>query len=153
METPCTVFRNLGEDLRGYGINLLTGEACAYSMRYLCDFSSRGQMILEAFFGLPPLTKFNENWNSHVNNEPAVGSIMLTSPTILELMRFIALHIDRAGVVYWSDRRGDVVGYKHIVPEIDEWYTQQDYYRMVNFANPAVSSEGRNIHQATGRIT
>ena len=64
-------------DLRHYGINLLTGEACAVGKRYLCDVSEQGRKLLCSIFGLPLTTQFSDNWNSHVNGEPSIGSIFL----------------------------------------------------------------------------
>ena len=65
------------DDLRHYGINFLTGEACAVGKRLLCDVSDQGRKLLCSIFGLPPNTTFAENWNSQVNGDPAVGSIFL----------------------------------------------------------------------------
>lgn len=64
-------------DLRHYGVNFLTGEACAVGKRLLCDVSDQGRRLLCQVFGLPPNTAFTENWNSQVNGQPAIGSIFL----------------------------------------------------------------------------
>ena len=51
------------QDLRRYGINTLTGEACPYSMRVLCDLTEQGRHIVLDMLGcdLGPLPR---NWNS-----------------------------------------------------------------------------------------
>ena len=64
-------------DLRNYGVNFLTGEACAVGKRLLCDVSDQGRRLLCQVFGLPVNTRFAENWNSSVNGQPAIGSIFL----------------------------------------------------------------------------
>lgn len=40
------------EDLAPYGIDMLTGESCAYGYRLLCDVNSRGMELLASVFGL-----------------------------------------------------------------------------------------------------
>ena len=41
------------QELDRYGINALTGESCAYSMRMLCDLNERGVKTMGAYFGIP----------------------------------------------------------------------------------------------------
>jgi len=77
------------DDLRQYGINFLTGEACAVGKRLLCDVSDQGRRLLCSILGLPQDTKFAENWNSQVNGDPAVGSIFLPP----QLFAFVAAMI------------------------------------------------------------
>jgi hypothetical protein len=52
-------------DLEPYGIDALTGEACAYSYRLLCDVTAAGARLIQDCFGVPgdpwPL---NAPWNS-----------------------------------------------------------------------------------------
>ncbi len=52
------------DDLRRYGINSLTGEACPYSQRVLCDLTPRGKKIVFDLLGIPPTIPLSENWNS-----------------------------------------------------------------------------------------
>ena len=42
-------------DLRQFGINILTGEACALGMRVLCDLDEQGVRLMREVFGLPDL--------------------------------------------------------------------------------------------------
>lgn len=42
------------KDLREYGIEWLTGEACHYGMRILCDLTVPGLRLVTRFFGLLP---------------------------------------------------------------------------------------------------
>jgi hypothetical protein len=55
---------NLYDGLRPYGINPLTGEACPYSQRVLCDLTPRGKKIVFDLLGIPPTIPLSENWNS-----------------------------------------------------------------------------------------
>lgn len=64
-------------DLRSFGINVLTGEACAVGKRLLCDVNDQGRRLLCSIFSLPTNTRFAENWNSSVNGDDAIGSIFL----------------------------------------------------------------------------
>jgi hypothetical protein len=57
-------------DLRPYGIDILTGEACGLMYRILCDVNENGKKVIEKVFDVE--LKMPENWNSG-----AVGSIML----------------------------------------------------------------------------
>lgn len=50
-------------DLREFGIDVLTGEACAYSARLLCDLDEQGQRIFTDCLGLPFGTQFQSGWN------------------------------------------------------------------------------------------
>jgi hypothetical protein len=66
MKTICCL-----NDLREYGINLLTGEADALSYRILCDLTPRGRSIFcQAYSVLPG--GLSEAWNSG-----GVASVML----------------------------------------------------------------------------
>ena len=83
---------NIGSfsDLEEYGLNCLTGEACAFHMRLLFDYNAEGAELLTNFLGLPVLAD-NSNWNSRVDGEDAVGSIMLTADAAWELATFAML--------------------------------------------------------------
>lgn len=51
-------------DLKQYGINCLTGEACGISARALCDLTKDGAALVREFFGLPYNSTFQESWNT-----------------------------------------------------------------------------------------
>jgi len=76
-------------DLQHFGINFLTGEACAVGKRLLCDVNNQGRKLLCSIFGLPSNTTLAENWNSQVNGDDAIGSIFLPP----HLFTFIAAMI------------------------------------------------------------
>jgi len=63
-------------DLRHLGIDLLTGEACAYSRRILCGLTQFGADLVCDFYGITS-AGLREPWNSHACDERAVASFML----------------------------------------------------------------------------
>jgi len=141
-------------DLKDFGINPLTGEACAYSMRLLCDLSADGEELVAGFLGLRDTTSFPANWNSMVGEKDSVGSVMLTRSTLKELMYFALFNVEKCDVVIGT-LDGSVIGlsvkdtyyqgYLDLAAASPEKYTVQ--------RNNATASAqgGRNEHQFTGR--
>lgn len=97
-----------------FGISILTGEACAYSMRVLCDVNDDGVRLINKTFGMTievdrPTEKYGgpfaigmmRRHNSQVNGEPSVASIMLTWTMIEELIKFgiVEKHLELGEVV------------------------------------------------------
>lgn len=76
-------------ELEPYGIDLLTGEACGLSYRYLCDATARGQRIIEKCFGCKLV--LSDSWNRGTETEPHVGSIMLAPDLFVPLSLFSLL--------------------------------------------------------------
>ena len=77
--------------LKSFGIDVLTGEACAYGMRLLCDFTEDGAALLRDYFSLGDGDNsqiFNRNWNLTINGKDAIGSIMLDRSVFPSLVRF-----------------------------------------------------------------
>jgi hypothetical protein len=52
------------DDLRAYGINPLTGEACRLGRRILCDLTANGLEIVRDLLGIGPTYSVAPNWNS-----------------------------------------------------------------------------------------
>lgn len=77
-------------DLRGYGIDALTGEACGLMMRILCDFDEKGRRVIGKWLGVPNF-QGAEAWNSGPKDNPHVGSIMLDGHIIPSLAVFCLL--------------------------------------------------------------
>ncbi len=148
-------------DMAQFGIEALTGEACAYSMRLLCDVNEQGRRLLLDYLGLPDATELAIPYNSKVGGEPTVGSIMVERR--LEGLAVFALR--RAGmkavVVKRHDADGcnmeEVVGFDDaevdsalyylasLTPRSSDLYVRRD-------ADPAVTRGDRNVHQMSGRI-
>ena len=75
-------------NLPDLGINPLTGEACAFSMRILCDLDEIGVSLIKEYLGLAHDTTFQKNWNSSVGGHPAVAAVMLERSMFPALVRF-----------------------------------------------------------------
>ena len=140
-------------DLQQFGIQYLTGEACTYSLRILCDLSEEGCLLVCDYLGLPPDTKFAANWNSMVGSAPAVASVMLARDSVRQIAHFAFF---RMGALAMLTKHGTYVGIfdadlleryvKLIAENPDMGY---DLYRNTRTGNPAEGS--RNVHAMTGR--
>lgn len=141
------------DDLKLFGINPLTGEADRYCLRILCDLSQRGVDLVCEFFGMQA-GGFAENWNSHVGDEPAIASLMLTRDTLWELGRFALLHVEQCDIVVGRTdgmrgmNRDDPYCFGHI-----EYAQNHDLPVTTNCAKTsrAPGSGSRNEHAFTGR--
>lgn len=81
-------------ELKPYGIDYLTGEACGYGGRVLCDLTSEGVAFLQDFFGMQ-ITLGNE-WNR------GVASIKLPR-SIFKALCIHALFYDGWPVVFSNE--------------------------------------------------
>jgi len=131
-------------DLESYGIDLLTGESCAYSYRYLCDVTKRGKCLLEACFE----TKLTlaEAWNSGPKDDSHIGSIMLAPQMLLPLSVFALLCAGCERV--WIMEDGCVTGMSAAEDETARSTYAEQIARVIK--NPGHS---RNVHQFSGRTT
>ena len=97
-----------------FGIGILTGEACAYSMRLLCDVNVDGVKLINKAFGMSLSVHTDVDYasnnitsgmmrrhNSKVNGEPTVASIMLSHTQIDELVKFgiVEKHLEQGELV------------------------------------------------------
>jgi hypothetical protein len=141
------------DDLPKLGINPLTGEADAFGMRLLCDLNQQGAEMMRQYLGITGHA-FEKNWNSMVNEQPAVGSIMLTRETLWSFAKFCLFS---EGYDYIVEHSYGLIALR----ENDE-YTKAyielcddgDHHKLLR--NPTSHSTqprvgGRNIHMATGR--
>lgn len=141
--------------LMDYGINLLTGEACSYSLRILCDLSEEGKQVITQWLGLKE-DAFLENWNSYVGEKPAVASIMIPRGCFQDLYYWILVHVCGFEVVIES-QDGSVTGmnmdHPYYKTYMDNMETMRSVYnRVARFPRNENSVAGRNVHQFTGRI-
>lgn len=132
--------------LRDHGIDLLTGEACSYSMRGLCDLTEEGKDTLEAFFGIQIKSR---PWNSK-----GVASIMLAYAILEPLATFIAFRAGYEFVVVNDNgisayNQADLDQYGRTIETVVGIYNGRLYR---NYSNPKVSVGGRNVHQMSGRV-
>jgi hypothetical protein len=150
---------NSWNDLQHFGINALTGEACRYSQRVLCDLNATGKLLMEEYLGLPKNTIFAANWNSTVNGFPAIASIMLHRRTFSALCEFITYHVCKAYGYFDLQDEG-----RFIIAETSEEH--EAYRELLKFYEGKIKvgmsplmwaadnqpTEGsRNIHAFTGR--
>lgn len=147
--------------LYSIGVNPLTGEACAFSQRILCDLSEKGAELIRDYLGLPPDTKLAPNWNTRVGNYDAVASVMLDRNAFHALGVFALL---RAGYQYVVCPDGESVHFTAFADADLKEYADLGRYLDGSFAslmpnlrvyrNPrstrAVGS--RNEHAFTGRV-
>ena len=147
-----SVHINGWNDLKQFGINPLTGEACRLSMRTLCDLSQKGVELLSVFLGIQP-TGFNDNWNSKVGEDASVASIMLSRGIFDDLCKFAIF--TRSNCKYaiksvdgsWHGYSAEFVQTLGCTEEELFSRLSGEWHR--NYLAPAEGS--RNVHQFTGR--
>lgn len=133
-------------DLQQFGINALTGEACGYNLRLLCDVSEEGREAVLEWLSLPQDTRLAEPWNSTVDGKPAVGSIMLDRDMSERLGQYLLFRAGALAIAHMG--MGGIIGI------FDEMRLQQ----YVNFGCPLTRNylrnavRGRNVHAMTGRV-
>lgn len=144
------------QSLEQFGIRYLTGEACAYSMRGLCDVTEQGRDILLDYLGLPPHTPLSPSWNPRIAQELTVASFMLHPSQLLPLAEFImyrkgalAVMIRNKATLVGLFTEAKVATYEEFVRENSEmakiWEVRRRYS-----VGPSVGS--RNVHQFSGRV-
>ena len=150
--TPVTNMRNLTQ----FGINALTGEACSYSMRTLCDVNEQGLDLLTDFFGMPKL-ELEANWNTTVNDTKAIGSLMLVHDIVPTLAQFAffrlgALAIVRNGQDVTPVFDADLLSRYEQLIESQESKTHSIYrnHNLQKSHQPSIGS--RNVHAFSGRV-
>ena len=137
-------------DLNEFGIDLLTGEACGLSYRFLCDVTAKGKHIIEKCFGGVEI-RFTEPWNSGRKADPSIGSILVPPEMFGPLGAFALLESGCSEVWQVTD---SLVGFEP--GDTDE---QRAVYESIYGPNRKrrfryVGTAGdRNVHQMTGRVT
>lgn len=151
--------------LKELGINTLTGEACAYSTRILCDLNEDGVTLFKAYLGLTAEAALAAPWNSSpINGKPPVASVMIDREMFEPLARF-ALFTQGFQFVYGRKGGGNIYYTAYNQVDIDCNSGVRDMHSLArsgvgdayvwvnpaafNNAQPRVGS--RNVHAATGR--
>jgi hypothetical protein len=133
-------------DLEQFGIDLLTGEACGYMYRFLCDVTAKGKTTIEKC--LDCSLTLHENWNGGSKDDPHVGSIMLSQEMFAPLAAFGLLEAGFAEV--WLMKNGSVFGIAQDDPpeEVTRWkeFHRNNVTRILRGKDPA-----RNLHHMSGR--
>lgn len=138
------------QDLKPFGIDRLTGEACAYGMRQLCDLTEEGAALWREFLGLPHGTTLADNWNSR-----GVASAMIPYDLLSQLSAFALLRDGACAVAVSTG--GECWGY---YPQDDpqEWEELIEHLRLHNWLERTYNPIGgarvgsRMIHAFTGRV-
>ena len=129
-------------DLREFGIDALTGEACGLMMRILCDVSEKGAEHLSRFLGGHVKIDKGSNWNGGTKEEPSVGSVLLPYSILADLGAFLLLTTGKSGVALSKD--GTIFEY---TGELPAWMDVQRTWRR----SDAPGTGDRNTHAFSGR--
>lgn len=138
-------------DLRPFGINMLTGESCAFSMRLLCDVSEEGRVLLGEWLGMPDI-HLAAPWNSRVGDAPSVGSIMLDRSALHSLGRFILAREGVLAIAEYADQSLVGITTSERLSQYEALSSDFDsvkLWRNACSSAPVVGS--RNVHALTGR--
>lgn len=140
-------------DLEQYGLEYLTGEACALSQRLLFDMNEDGVALVAEYFGIPtyPLPAFAPNWISTVNGKPAVASILLprTPEFYRDLFKFLLFREGYEVVVAYD---GAAIGATEAEAEDSGYCLAPGVSVHHNPRIPGQPSIGtRNVHAMSGR--
>lgn len=138
------------DDLRPYGIVVLTGEACGLGYRILCDVTEPGKKVLEKALEVARL-HLHENWNRGPTEDPHVGSIML-APELLVPVGVFAL-LENGCSEVWLTKGRSLVGLEsddssQVVENFRQVYAENLTRR---FAYRGTAGD-RNVHAMTGRV-
>jgi len=168
------------EILRELGIEILTGEACAYSMRLLCDLNEDGVKLINNTFGMQiriqhdPLREdyaigMMRRHNSKVNGKFSVASIMLSHTMIDELVLFglVDKHLSKGEVFVHATPKEDLQSYTYPVmwggtdeEYRTEWLGENDgddfrhrywEWRLYRIYEAQPRRGSMNVHAMTGR--
>jgi hypothetical protein len=147
---PVSRFFDMGQ----FGLTGLTGEACAYGMRMLCDVNEEGKALLAEFFGMHSIA-LERNWNGFVNEQPAIGSIMLPHDIVHKLAQFAFFRKGALAVVCTNREVNGIFTEERLkeYKDLIEKYPNSGYslYRNHAISSSAPMQGSRNIHAMTGR--
>ena len=138
------------DDLSPHGIVPLTGEACGLSYRVLCDVTDYGKLILEKAFGVAEM-RLRESWNCGTEDNPHVGSIMLS----YEFLSFIGVFalLEAGCPEVWLTQNAGLVGIERSDSEEDvehfKMFHANNLGRRFSYSGTAGD---RNVHTMSGRI-
>ncbi len=133
------------QDLKQYGIIVLTGEACKIGARLLCDLTPAGVELLQEFFGGNIKIPMGSNWN---HGDSQVASIMLPRSYFEELAVFCLIEVDKMAMAV-SLGNSCIYGLRKVgeIPFAEDKITR----RYIPLVAPG---EGlRNQHMNSGRIS
>lgn len=145
-------------DLKHFGVNLLTGEADAYSLRLLCDLSREGVELLTTYLGLlPSQAAFPSNMNGRVGEVEAVASVMVARTMLPGLTVFALLHVGNYDFVlqmptgFVGFNRGDQYDEAYLHAKLPAGWRLIHNARKTRAQDSSLDGD-RNVHQFTGRV-
>ena len=138
-------YRNMTE----FGINPLTGEACVFGKRVLCDLDEDGVSLLSEYLGILP-NAFPENWNTRVGRKDAVASIMLDRHAFHDIIIFALM---LRGWHYIIVRDYCYITVTNEDREMEAWQDlKMEGVKIIINQRPSAPCVGsRNIHQMSAR--
>ena len=140
------------DDLRPYGIDMLTGEACGLSYRLLCDVTEKGKHTIQIALGIANLD-LHDSWNRGDSNDPHIGSLMVV-PELLVPLSVFALLESGCREVYRTKSDG-LLGIEPAddpqrVDAVKRFHAENgNFVRRYAYAGTAGD---RNRHEMSGRI-
>lgn len=135
-------------DLLPFGIDPLTGEACSYSYRILCDVTAKGRKILLRALGIPNINLYDP-WNNGTPPNVHIGSCMI-SLCMLEFLAVFALLEDNAKEI-WIFKNGCVMGF--YLDDTEELIQQTERFCEGEVRRKILPSfSDRQQHAMTGRF-
>lgn len=138
------------DDLRPYGIDVLTGESCGLGYRLLCDVTATGKRVLEKALGIKELILF-PNWNQGSSHDPHIGSVMLV-PELLVPIGVFAL-LEHGCTEVWRVQDHGLLGIEpHDTPEVVEEYKRGIGAAGIRHFAYRGTAGDRNVHVMSGRI-
>lgn len=145
------------QDLEPFGIDPLTGEACGYAMRLLCDVTAAGRDLIQRLLGGNVEIRPGSNWNGGSANDPHVGSVLLPRGILPDLAAFALLSTTYGtAVVTMSDgsvREMDAERFERWQALDAERSDESRFPRMIDrvWRRPTERTAERNVHQMSGR--
>lgn len=138
-------YRNIIE----FGINPLTGEACSFGKRILCDLNEDGVTLLSEYFGIMK-NSFPESWNIRVGRKEAIASVMIDRNAFTDIIIF-ALMLQ--GWRYLIVRDCDIIATNED-REMEAWRdsTIESISIIINHLSEAPRVASRNVHQMSARF-
>lgn len=143
---------NSWDDLRTFGIECLTGEACGLSYRLLCDVTERGKRVLQVALGIPDLN-LPDSWNRGDPDDPHVGSMMVAPELLVPLGVFALLENGCREV--WRTKSDGLFGFEPTddperIDVLKRFHVEND--NLVRRYAYAGTAADRNRHEMSGRI-
>ena len=140
---------NCWDDIREYGIVMLTGEACGLSYRLLCDVTAKGKATLEKALGVPDIS-LSANWNHGSDDDPHIGSVMVPH-LMLPFLGIFAL-LEAGCTEIWIDKDNRLYGMERSDSSEDAERLRKHHPNLTRRFGYAGDCGDRNQHQMSGRI-